>query len=74
MQVTASLNNLRMSARKVRLVANLVKGMDAKIAQAQLRFMNRKPAGIILKLLNSGLNNAKHNFNLNEDNLYVARV
>ena len=74
MQVTASLNNLRMASRKVRLVANLVKGMEAEKAKKQLQFMNKKAAAIVLKLLNSGLNNAKHNFSLNEDNFFIARL
>lgn len=74
MQVTARLNNLRMTPRKARLVTSLVKGMDAKVAQGQLRFMNKKAAGIVLKLLNSGLSNAKHNFNLSEDNFYISRL
>ena len=63
-----------MTPRKVRLVTSLVKGMDAKQAQGQLRFMNKKAAGIVLKLLNSGLSNAKHNFNLSEDNFYILRL
>lgn len=74
MQVTAKLNNLRMAPRKVRIVANLVKGMDAKQAKAQLLFINKKPAAILLKLLNSALGNAKHNFDLPEDNLYIAKL
>jgi large subunit ribosomal protein L22 len=74
MQVTAKLNNLRMTPRKVRLVTSLVAGMDAKAAQGQLRFMNKKAAPIVLKLLNAGLANAKHNFNLNEDNFYISRL
>lgn len=74
MQVKASLNNLRMAPRKVKIVTNLVKGMDAKQAKAQLMFINKKPAAILLKLLNSALNNAKHNFDLPEDNLYIAKL
>jgi large subunit ribosomal protein L22 len=74
MQVKATLNNLRMTPRKVRLVTSLVAGMDAKAAQSQLRFMNKKAADIILRLLNSGLANAKHNFNLDENNFYILRL
>lgn len=71
MQVVASLNNLRMSPRKVRLVTNLVKGFGANQAKSQLKFANKKAAGIVLKLIDSGLANAKNNFNLAEDNLYI---
>src|SRR4030042_2887581 len=74
MQVAARLNNLRMTPRKILLVTSLVKGMDAKQAQSQLRFMNKKAAAIVLKLLNSGLSNAKHNLNLSEDNFYISSL
>jgi len=74
MQVIAKLNNLRMSSRKVRLIANLVKGMDARQAKAQLQYLSKKTSAIVLKLLNSGLSNAKNNFNLNENNLYLAKL
>jgi len=74
MQVKASLNNLRMAPRKVRLAADLVKGMDVLSARTQLRFMPKKAAGIILKLLNSAVANAKHNFNLEENNLHILKL
>jgi len=74
MQITAKLNNLRMASRKVRLVTNLIRRMDAKTARVQLQFMNKKAAQVILKLLNSGIANAKQNFNLNEDNLYISKL
>lgn len=74
MQVIAKLKHLRMSPRKVRLVANLVKGMDLKQARAQLQFAAKKVAVPLLKLLNSAASNAKHNFNLDENNLYIAKL
>ena len=63
-----------MTPRKVRLVTSLVKGMDAKQAQGQLRFMNKKAAEIVLKLLNAGLANAKNNFSLDENNFYISKI
>ncbi|MBI4709132.1 MAG: 50S ribosomal protein L22 [Candidatus Portnoybacteria bacterium] len=74
MKVTAKLDNLRMSPRKVRLVANLVKGMNAKKAQAQLRFMSKKTAEPLYKLLSSAIGNAKHNFSLDENNLFISKL
>ncbi len=68
------MNNLRMAPRKVRLVANLIKGMSVAQAKNQLAFMVRKPAPLILKLLNSATANAKHNFSLEENNLYIAKI
>ncbi|MBU3901469.1 uL22 family ribosomal protein, partial [Patescibacteria group bacterium] len=42
-EIKASLNNLRMAPRKVRLAANLIKGMSVARAKAQLAFLIRKP-------------------------------
>ncbi len=63
-----------MSPRKVRLVTNLIKGMGAPQAQAQLSFLVKKPAPLILKLLKSAVANAKNNFELSEDNLYIKQI
>lgn len=74
MNVTAKLSNLRVSPRKVRLAADLIRGMDVKKAQNQLNFLVKKTALPILKLLNSAIANAKHNFKLNPDDLYIAKI
>jgi len=74
MEFKASLNNLRMSPRKVRLVANLVKGMNLAMAQGQLNFLTKKPAPLILKLLNSAAANAKNSFDIKENNLYIQKI
>jgi len=73
-EIKASLYNIRMSPRKVRLVANLISRMPATKARAQLTFLVKKPAPLILKLLNSAIANAKHNFQLEEDNLRVEKI
>lgn len=73
-EIKASLYNIRMSPRKVRLVANLISRMPAAKAKAQLTFLVKKPAPLILKLLNSAVANAKHNFQLEEDNLRVEKI
>jgi len=72
--ITAKLNYLRIAPRKVRLVANLIKGLDVTEAQTQLKFLPKRAAGPILKLLKSAIANAKHNFNLTEENLYIAKI
>jgi len=74
MEIKASLNNIRISPRKIRLITNLVKGMTAAQARAQLAFLVKKPAPLVLKLLNSAVANAKHNFELKEDNLYIKEI
>ncbi len=74
MEIKASLNNLRMAPRKVRLTADLIRGMGVLRAKAQLSFLIKKPAPLILKLLNSAVANAKHNFEIEEDNLFVKNI
>ena len=53
-----------MSPRKVRLVVDLARGMNVEQAKIQLKFLNKKAARPILKLLNSAVANAKNNFKL----------
>jgi large subunit ribosomal protein L22 len=74
MEVTAKLNNLRIAPRKVRLVANLIKGMDAQNARGQLKFLVKKSSEPVGKLLDSAIANAKNNFSLNENNLYISKI
>lgn len=74
MEIVAKLNNLRMASRKVRLVADLIRGRQATKALAMLNFSPQRPAIILAKLLNSALANAKNNSHLPELNLYVAKV
>jgi large subunit ribosomal protein L22 len=71
MKVTAELNNLRISPRKVKLVADLIKGMDAVEAVAQLDVAIKKTSGYMQKLLLSAIANGENNFGLSKDNLYV---
>lgn len=72
--VKAKLRFLRIAPRKVRLVVGMVRGMKVKEAKAQLSFGSKKAALPILKLVNSAVNNAKHNFKLEPDDLYVKEI
>lgn len=58
---TAQLNYLRIAPRKVRLVANLIKGMQVSEAEAQLLLNPKRAAESVLKLLRSAVSNAKGN-------------
>ena len=74
MQVSAKLKNLRVSQRKTRLVVDLIRGKEVATAKSQLQFSTKKTSENILCLLNSAIANAKNNFNLDENNLYVASI
>lgn len=75
MTITAKLNYLRISPRKVRLVADLIRGRKAEEAQTILNFTVKKASKPLLKLLKSAVANAKQNFQIpDESNLFIARV
>lgn len=74
MQVKAQLNNLRVAPRKVRLVANLVKGMKVDAALDQLRFLNKKSAEPVATLISSAIANAINNFSLDRENLKIKEA
>ena len=69
--ITARLNDYRQSPRKVRLVANLVKGKKVEDAKNSLTFLIRRAAKPLADLLDSAVANAEHNFNLTADKLFV---
>lgn len=69
----ASLNYYRMSPRKVRIVANILKKLPVKEAERKLLFLNKKSAKDILKLLKSAVSNAK-NKGYDENKLYIENV
>lgn len=74
MEIKASLNQLRMSPRKVRLVADVVRKMKTDKALDQLRFGNKKAALPLLKLVESAIANAVNNYDLDKDNLFIKSI
>lgn len=63
-----------MSPKKVRLVADAIKGLTAEEALVRLQFINKAPAPIISKLVRSALANARHNSNLTDDLMMVKSI
>ncbi len=74
MSVKAKLSYSRISPRKVRLVADLVRGCNVIEAENILKFTNKRPAKSVLKLLRSAIANAENNFNLKKENLYISEI
>lgn len=74
MEAKAIARYVRLTPRKARLVADLVRGKSALQALDILTFTNKKAAVVIKKTLASAIANATNNFNMNEENLYVAKV
>lgn len=74
MEVTAKARYIRMSVRKVRLVVDVVRGMQADRALAQLRFMKKAAALPVSKVIASAVANAEHNLGLDRSNLVVKTI
>jgi large subunit ribosomal protein L22 len=74
MNARAQAKHIRQSPYKVRRVLDLVRGLPVDEARVVLEFTNRKAAGTIIKVLDSAVANAEHNFALDADELYVAEA
>lgn len=74
MQVKATLNNLRISPRKVRRVASLIRGQAVAHAKIQLEFALQRSAEPLLKLLNSAIANAEHQFQVRSEHLIIKTI
>ena len=73
-EVTAKLRFLRMGPRKVRLIVDMIRGKKVTRALDLLSVMPKRAARPVLKLLNSAVANAKHNYSLAVEDLKVAQV
>ena len=74
MNYKAHLRYLRIAPRKVRLVARSIRGKSAKEAETVLKFLAKKSAEPMLKLLRSAIANAKHNFNISQEKLFIKNI
>lgn len=75
MKISAELNYLRMSPRKVRAVAGAIRGKGVPAAERTLRFISRSASGPVLKLLKSAVANAKNNFQVvSPETLVVSEI
>jgi len=74
MHVEAHLRYARISPQKCRLVADAVRGKGVGNALATLKFMPKKGAKLVLKVLESAIANAENNLGADIDELKVARI
>ncbi len=74
MEVKASLNHLRMSPRKARLVIDVVRKMPVLAALDQLKFINKKATDPIACLVRSAVANGVNTYGLEVDNLYIKEI
>ena len=74
MEAKAHARQIRISPQKARLVADLVRGKDVETAINTLRFMPKKGARILRKVIESALANASQNEAIDVDTLYVKTI
>ncbi len=74
MEAKAILRSARISAQKVRLVADQVRGMPVGNATNLLAFSNKKAAHLVKKLLLSAIANAENNLGADVDELMVSKI
>lgn len=72
--ITASLKNFRISPRKVRVVADLIRGKNVILAGQVLAHAAKKAKDPLSDLLASAIANAKHNFKIEPETLYVKEI
>ena len=73
-EAMASGHMIRVSPRKLGLVAGMIQGKDAEAALADLSFSSKRIARDVKKVLQSAIANAENNHQLDVDRLYVAEV
>lgn len=71
---TSIAKNIRVTPRKCRLVADVVRGKDVDEALAILANLNKAASEPVSKVIKAAAADATHNFNLNGEKLYVAEI
>ena len=74
LQASATLKYARISSRKVKIVADLIRGKDADEALAIVKFTPKASSEVIEKLLKSAIANAENNHGMKHEKLYVAEI
>ena len=74
MEAKAVARYIRISPQKARLVADVIRGRNVEDAINTLRFMPKKGARILRKIVESAVANASQNETIDVDTLYVKRI
>jgi large subunit ribosomal protein L22 len=73
-EIKSSLKYLRIAPRKVAAVANLIKNLPVDVAKARLMLTPRRASEPLLKLLKSAIANAKNNYKIEANKLFVKSI
>lgn len=74
MEAKAHARSIRISARKVKLVIDLIRGKQVGEAVAILRHTPKSASPVVEKLLNSAIANAEHNYSMDVNKLFISEV
>ena len=72
MEAKAIARHIRTAPRKIRVVIELIRGKNIGDAYAILKHTPKIGSEVLLKVLESAIANAEHNYDMNSDKLYVA--
>jgi len=73
-EAKATATNVRVTPRKARLVIDLVRGKDVKVALGILANVNKAASAPVTKVIKSAVANAVNNFGMDESSLYIASI
>ena len=73
-EARATLKFARISSRKVKIVADLIRGKNVDEALAIIKFTPKASSEVLEKLLKSAIANAENNHDMKHENLYVAEI
>lgn len=74
MEVKAQTKYLPISPRKLALVCDQVRGMDAEESLIVLEYMPQKASDLVYKTVHTALANAKNNFDLDTRDLVISQI
>ena len=74
MEAKAVARYIRVSPYKARQVADVIRGKSVYEAMGILRYINKKSAPLIRKVVQSALANAEHNNDMDSDALYISAI
>lgn len=73
-EAEASLKSIRISPRKLNLLAHLIRGLNVEKALFELKFSRKRIAQDVKALLQSAIANAENNHDLDVDRLYIIKA
>lgn len=74
MEFIAQTNGVRISPRKVRLIADSIRGLSIEKALRSLSLTQKRGSSVLEKAIKSAMSNALHNKNVSQENLVLSVI